>query len=564
MDEKLSITVSIFGDVGGVPCDGTTGMLLTVMPEALSVIGSDDELRDHKNWKLLPGLSSCGKADVSERIIGGSSAKLGQYPWMVALIEKFENGTNKFHCGGSLINENHVLTAAHCLRSPLNFVTLGEYDLSKTRDCEDSLCAPASTEHRILKRVHPKNVPNMFKNDIALIKFQGRATYHRFVQPICLPQGRLLSSYNLNGSVTVAGWGVTDKNPHKSKDSSILQHVDLPVISLERCQKIYPYFDVDENQYCIDGKDRASCHGDSGGPVMKYIPNGSSGNYFQFGIVSFGIPRCGYYPDVYVRVQNGVLNYTEVLLNHGSFPTGSVDQLKYHRNWKLLPGLSSCGKIDLNERIVGGTTPKLGQYPWMAALIEKHGKYFYFFCGGTLINENHVLTAAHCLIPEVNFVRLGEHDWNALIDCEGYTCAPVATDYRILNKIKHSGYQKSTHKHDIALIKFEGRVTYHSKICSSNLLTARAIAEFLPPERSSDCSWLGKQWSKSFNIYIHAAARRSSGCVLKQCREIFASPIDEYQYCVGTKGKDTCVGDSGGPLMKTLADGRSKKYFLLG
>nr|CAI5851173.1 unnamed protein product [Callosobruchus analis] len=89
MDEKLSITVSIFGGVGGVPCDGTTDMLLTVMPEALSVVGCNykctkkklsraeykkkakykalqgKQCADMKNW-LRRGCDPVGSATTSE------------------------------------------------------------------------------------------------------------------------------------------------------------------------------------------------------------------------------------------------------------------------------------------------------------------------------------------------------------------------------------------------------------------------------------------------------------------------------------------------------------------
>ncbi|VEN58207.1 unnamed protein product [Callosobruchus maculatus] len=278
------------------------------------ITGLNDEIKYHKNWKLLPGLSSCGKVDVNERIIGGSSAKLGQYPWIASLKEEL---SSRPFCGASLINENHVLTAAHCVEkieddcalspwlSVRNYhVRLGEHDWTKAIDCEGSLCAPAPTDYRILNAItHPDYTHSTHSNDIALVKFEGRATYNTFVQPICLPQGQLLSPYRLKGHVIVAGWGRTKPNDLNSY-SDVLRHVELPVVPLKQCEKVeemseYP---IDEHQYCVGVKNKGSCHGDSGGPMMKSLANVHSRNYFLFGIVSYGPSICAEYPAVYTNV----------------------------------------------------------------------------------------------------------------------------------------------------------------------------------------------------------------------------------------------------------------------
>ncbi|VEN58206.1 unnamed protein product [Callosobruchus maculatus] len=264
------------------------------------ITGLDDQLKYHKNWKLLPGLSSCGKADVNERIVGGSSAKLGQYPWIASLLIKYRRQT-EFVCGGTLVNENHVLTAAHCITSA-NFVRLGEHDWDTMIDCEGSRCAPVPADYRILNAVrHSGYRRSTHKHDIALIKLEGRVAYHRFVQPICLPQGRLLTSYRLNGTVTVAGWGISDRYSAHRTYTPVLQHVDLPVVSLEQCRDIFRS-PIDEHQYCVGKKNKDSCNGDSGGPMMKSLANGRSRNYFLFGLVSYGLSDCGGGPAVYTNV----------------------------------------------------------------------------------------------------------------------------------------------------------------------------------------------------------------------------------------------------------------------
>ncbi|CAH2006374.1 unnamed protein product [Acanthoscelides obtectus] len=92
------------------------------------------------------------------------------------------------------------------------------------------------------------------------------------------------------------------------------------------------------------------------------------------------------------------INIILVILGVCGGYAGQKSKLKYHKNWKLLPDQSSCGKSNSYERIVGGSAAKLGQYPWMANLIRKDKGHIDLLCGGSLINENHVLTAAHCIV----------------------------------------------------------------------------------------------------------------------------------------------------------------------
>lgn len=72
---------------------------------------------EHPNWKLLPE-HLCGQSMSLDRIIGGKAAALGQYPWIARLGYTVHCKTEPiFQCGGALINEQHVLTASHCVRN---------------------------------------------------------------------------------------------------------------------------------------------------------------------------------------------------------------------------------------------------------------------------------------------------------------------------------------------------------------------------------------------------------------------------------------------------------------
>jgi len=85
---------------------------------------------------LIHVLPACGvrKNNGQKRIIGGEDAQTNEFPWMAALFNKSNVNVNGFFCGGSLISNHHVLTAAHCVhdsRAKDLVVTFGDHDISK-------------------------------------------------------------------------------------------------------------------------------------------------------------------------------------------------------------------------------------------------------------------------------------------------------------------------------------------------------------------------------------------------------------------------------------------------
>lgn len=83
-----------------------------------------------EEFKLLTPDTGCGFSNVTHRrIVGGTPAKLGAFPWMALIGYSNDLGETSFKCGGSLITKRHVLTAAHCLKSTLSSVRLGEHNL---------------------------------------------------------------------------------------------------------------------------------------------------------------------------------------------------------------------------------------------------------------------------------------------------------------------------------------------------------------------------------------------------------------------------------------------------
>lgn len=144
---------------------------------------------------------------------------------------------------------------------------------------------------------------------------------------------------------------------------------------------------------------------------------------------------------------------------------------------KLLPRY--CGLAVASSGIQGSST-KLFEYPWIAALQYDHDGDIQHGCSGSLINNRYVLTAAHCLTNKTDSqlfnVRLGEFDKSQYIDCDVHDaedgvekdCAEPAEDYGVESITIHPDYHQESFRNDIGLIRLNRDVTMHdntSPIC---------------------------------------------------------------------------------------------------
>ncbi|CAG4953649.1 unnamed protein product [Parnassius apollo] len=272
--------------------------------------GGPPDVRTHPNLSLLP--TQCGVIE-SDRIFGGNRTRLYEMPWMVLIAYDSARGT-KLSCGGTLISERYVLTAAHCVsflgtRLALSGVILGEYDVRKDPDCErvegELNCAPNSRNVTIESVIaHPGYNPQDLVDDIALVRLSERADFTLdSMKPICLPTTPELQNEPLDGlKGVVAGWGATENG----LQSPVLLSVDLPIVTRKECQAAYNGSpQIHQRQLCAGGvQDRDSCGGDSGGPLMYPGRTPVGVRYVQRGIVSYGSKRCGVggFPGVYTNV----------------------------------------------------------------------------------------------------------------------------------------------------------------------------------------------------------------------------------------------------------------------
>ncbi|KDR18888.1 venom protease-like isoform X2 [Zootermopsis nevadensis] len=279
-----------------VCCPGTETRATEAEPE-------NDSRTPVKEPVKLPDVTECGIAGQpdEQRIIGGYPAKLGAWPWLVALGYKSSSSADiKFLCGGALITNRHVITAGHCVhgRKDLYMARLGELDLERDDD--------GATPIDILiedHKVHNNYDPRTFVNDVAILRLQNDVNYTNLIRPICLPLAPEIRSLDFVRKFPyIAGWGSVQFN---GPSSSQLLQLQIPVVSQAQCKDAFKKFStahIDDHVLCAGyaqgGKD--ACQGDSGGPLMW----SKSQRYYLIGVVSYGF-RCAEpgYPGVYTRVS---------------------------------------------------------------------------------------------------------------------------------------------------------------------------------------------------------------------------------------------------------------------
>ncbi|XP_070617738.1 chymotrypsin-like protease CTRL-1 [Erythrolamprus reginae] len=240
---------------------------------------------------LLDVACGCGiptiKPNVKEtgRIINGQDAIHGSWPWQVSL----QTASHSHFCGGSLINENWVVTAAHC-----NVVKGSDLAVFGLQNRFDN--APPVQERSIIKVItHLKWNSYEINNDISLVKLSSPVELNDYVSPVCLASPAESLSPDLKCVTT--GWGRDKLSSYES--AIILQQLVLPLVPVDECQKKHSR-PITSSMICAGGAGASSCHGDSGGPLVCQ----KDSTWYLVGIVSWGNSSCNINtPAVYCRVS---------------------------------------------------------------------------------------------------------------------------------------------------------------------------------------------------------------------------------------------------------------------
>ncbi|KAG7269040.1 hypothetical protein CRUP_003661, partial [Coryphaenoides rupestris] len=218
----------------------------------------------------------------NNKIVNGQNAVSGSWPWQVSLQD-----SNGFHfCGGSLINQYWVVTAAHCRVYPgRHRVILGEHDRQSTSEQIQVI----SIDRAI---THPYYNAQNFNNDITLLRLHSPAHMTYRVSPVCLAS----SSPPTGTRCVTTGWGRTGQ----TSSPRYLQQTALPLLSSAQCRQYWGQNKITDAMICAGASGVSSCQGDSGGPLVCE----RGGVWSQVGIVSWGTSNCNVRtPAVYSHVS---------------------------------------------------------------------------------------------------------------------------------------------------------------------------------------------------------------------------------------------------------------------
>ncbi|XP_069835947.1 acrosin-like [Dendropsophus ebraccatus] len=236
----------------------------------------------------LPYPRACGNRplagyDFGSRIVGGKDALPGSWPWLVSIQQPIDEEHFTHLCGGSVLNSQWILTAAHCFKNQADHfyswrVVFGGHQLS--------VAGPGVQIRGISKKIeHEKYDPETERNDITLLSVDRPISYNKYIQPACLP--RRTADVTLMTDCYIAGWGVLEEQGIEPSDTLQEAHVEL--ISTKRCNSTTWYNGAVGIYNLCAGYEQGgidSCQGDSGGPLMCKDPKATI--FLVVGITSWG------------------------------------------------------------------------------------------------------------------------------------------------------------------------------------------------------------------------------------------------------------------------------------
>ncbi|XP_037951982.1 vitellin-degrading protease-like [Teleopsis dalmanni] len=214
------------------------------------------------------------------RIVGGEDTTINSHPWQVS-IRLFDSHS----CGGSIINERTIVTAAHCGGYPAGWYKI-QYGVTTIGGTTNI----ASVKSFIR---HPQYDSSVMDYDVAVIILDEPISFEDIVQPI-----KLADSRPADGDTAVCtGWGALREG---GSSPMALQAVKVEIVNIDDCKKNYSEgYAISDRMICAGVKEggKDACSGDSGGPLV-------TGNVLS-GIVSWGV-GCARpnYPGVYTNVAN--------------------------------------------------------------------------------------------------------------------------------------------------------------------------------------------------------------------------------------------------------------------
>ncbi|NXC65721.1 TMPS2 protease, partial [Anhinga anhinga] len=203
------------------------------------------------------GLST-RSVNIMNRIVGGSGAVLGQWPWQVSLHVQ---GTHV--CGGSIITRQWIVTAAHCVEGQFSDPRSWRV-YAGILNQNEMILKHAYRVQQIIS--HPDYDTDSKDNDVALMKLETLLSFTDTVQPVCLPNSGMM--FQPDQQYWISGWGAEHQG---GKTSNRLNYAMVSLIERSRCNSVSIYNGmIFPTMICagyLEGR-IDSCQGDSGGPLV--------------------------------------------------------------------------------------------------------------------------------------------------------------------------------------------------------------------------------------------------------------------------------------------------------
>ncbi|XP_014483142.1 PREDICTED: trypsin-1-like [Dinoponera quadriceps] len=243
-----------------------------------------------------------GPLSLKPRITEGTDAMPGEFPYQVSIELGFPPFIPYRHsCGGSILDDNTILTAAHCVPKLFGSlrVVAGKYYLMKNEKTNQ-----VSEVNRF--KVHNEFKGNVAQHDIAILKLAIPLVFNDKVSAVKLPSKNEIEI----GNAILSGWGSISKN-FLPIFPTVLQKATLSILDNDSCLKKFPKDIIGKQpelystQMCTDSLNgESACSGDSGGPLVQR--NDKEKEVTQIGIVSWGVYPCGvsHLPSVYTRISS--------------------------------------------------------------------------------------------------------------------------------------------------------------------------------------------------------------------------------------------------------------------
>ncbi|XP_045776646.1 CLIP domain-containing serine protease 2-like [Maniola jurtina] len=256
-----------------------------------------------------------------------------------------------------------------------------------------------------------------------------------------------------------------------------------------------------------------------------------------------------------------------------------TEEFGIHRNLRLLPtygdGNNACGEID-GSRIFGGKVSKLYEFPWMTLIAFREREGQRFSCGGSIINSRYILTAAHCVITggvlknNIGNVRIGDFDYSTAVDCQGdyqnQICETMFQDVDIAEVIPHEDFTgRAPMQADIALLRLNEPINFRNNVAPICLPVYSALrSNDLSGKNATVAGWGATETDNKSTKLLKVDVPILTDDVCGSYYRRYDENMIKNSFCAGELMKDSCGGDSGGPLMMESEFGKSIRLVQFG